>query len=753
MQASKASLVFEKIKTEFNTARRDRCIYVKIDENNSWADLFESILDGLASSFGSLLTQAQEDVRKMDSQRLIPGFNFCNFFMLKEGLAEAYECLGMHEEAYLTYHELDAAFFQCVDSAMQKDTSPWSENYGATEPGDDSVDITSSTCKSYHSRLADNTISIFDFRNYSFARQCHLMVRLGRPVEICTRARWHIGISVRSLRQRNFARFFIPSWIYSACMSVVKLTDWLVHSLNMGNNSMFFARYDAAKVGLLHEARRQLDVLGKEFGYLKCFVDPLICETDTQIDGSQQPIGITNPDLLNLMQSRQEFNERYVAQTEHLIKIYESSLNYQNAARLLRCDLGSLWFYSGQWREAAKVFLHCIDWPLISGERGVDGSIIMEEPFSAGGSERRLPQMNLFEIDALLKWCRTSRELQNSLLYLQQCSLLLANHDLLSAAQIEYCLKALRSEELSTFLTINSKGLLNFTIEQTAIGKDCTLEALVRSLISVPVNLDRILVVVYGPGGFEATFQSDQLPLLTYGEQVSITLRCPTTTPNGSYVLGHCVASIGRLQLKTSFMELGKTKQNIQIGRHPDAVNLTIYRPPVWHANEAFPDDLAYTALVTEFLVSIHSNSGAIAAGSLVKLSTDPFIILADDNYQLKANINRLPSAAGNQRTTVENVLISGQSIQLDFPIEAGSVVQIAVPFIVDIATPAESVATAFKVYCSFEYRSTASAPAVTICQSEAMISLRNDLSLRSFIVQQTSKYAQLTLIFKAVKL
>ena len=64
------------------------------------------------------ITQADEDTRRLDQQRLMPGWNYCQFFIMKESMAFTYELMGLYEEALVHYDELEAGFFQTLSGFM-----------------------------------------------------------------------------------------------------------------------------------------------------------------------------------------------------------------------------------------------------------------------------------------------------------------------------------------------------------------------------------------------------------------------------------------------------------------------------------------------------------------------------------------------------------------------------------------------------------------------------------------------------------
>ncbi len=77
---------------------------------------------------------------------------------------------------------------------------------------DDSASILSTQRKNYQELIAQNTISVFDFRNYLFARQISLLEKLDRPYEACVRGKLFIsGFTIVLLGKRvlNFHLFWI----------------------------------------------------------------------------------------------------------------------------------------------------------------------------------------------------------------------------------------------------------------------------------------------------------------------------------------------------------------------------------------------------------------------------------------------------------------------------------------------------------------------------------------------------------------
>ncbi|KAM0463110.1 hypothetical protein ACHAPV_003236 [Trichoderma viride] len=184
------------------------------DAENAWNDLIGKIKSQILTSFDMRVTQYEEDIREKDAQRTLPGWNFCTFFILKEGLARGFESVGLVEDALVGYDELNvgldtviheqletgspqrhggemAAFTEelrdIAERALEAVTKESSDEEGgdtesnAAGPRFGEIAI-SSTTKAYRDMILANKVSIFDFRCYIFSRQIALLLRLGNAL-------------------------------------------------------------------------------------------------------------------------------------------------------------------------------------------------------------------------------------------------------------------------------------------------------------------------------------------------------------------------------------------------------------------------------------------------------------------------------------------------------------------------------------------------------------------------------------------
>ncbi|KAI1652435.1 trafficking protein particle complex subunit 10 [Daldinia decipiens] len=241
-----SSPILEKMRSDFNTSSKgtvDRIAQIRIGVNdvpydllprvvpavpsgyteteqeteNSWTDLVSKFRSLILSSFDLRVSQYEEDIREKDAQRTLPGWNFCTFFILKEGLARGFESVGLVEDALVGYDELSVGLDMIVKDQTSAESSSatnallsyteelkqialkaraavagvedededelvdlQSSQAEATQPKDAYDDIPiSSTKKPYRDMIVANNVSVFDFRCYIFARQISLLLRLG----------------------------------------------------------------------------------------------------------------------------------------------------------------------------------------------------------------------------------------------------------------------------------------------------------------------------------------------------------------------------------------------------------------------------------------------------------------------------------------------------------------------------------------------------------------------------------------------
>lgn len=291
--------VLEKVKADFNGTSKtavDRVAQLRLPKEGTGKspelveqleDMIDKMKNGILASFDLRVAQYEEDIKEKDSQRSLPGWNFCTFFILKEGLARGFENVGLFEDALAGYDELAVG----LDLAIRDQLQGNGEQHGNTLLASSSswVDIAKKALETGESADSDETeaspldiqpedfpltanrlhyremilssnISIFDFRSYIFSRQLTLLLRAARAPslsssetsgrdkkpedlillsEICERSTEFIGLAARTLRyslecgladvehdaKANIINNLVSSWAYSAALQILNQTS------------------------------------------------------------------------------------------------------------------------------------------------------------------------------------------------------------------------------------------------------------------------------------------------------------------------------------------------------------------------------------------------------------------------------------------------------------------------------------------------------------------------------------------------
>ncbi|KAJ2788512.1 hypothetical protein H4R21_006986, partial [Coemansia helicoidea] len=245
----------------------ERVVMLQPDAVESWNALFLAIRERAVQALDDRVASMAEEIRRLDATRMLPGWNYCKFFVFKEGLVNLYRLMGLRDGALAQYDELEAVYLQLFNSQRLS----WFSKFGGGEPGDDFTDLLNQTRKPYRRQMVENTISMFDFRIYLFGRQCQLLIDMARYGELVERAQRFIATFAQLMREpgTGLTLAFVSSWVYSTCQNIVEICEGV--QITQGPAERAGARASssatarllaASKAEFLTSARQQLDVLG-----------------------------------------------------------------------------------------------------------------------------------------------------------------------------------------------------------------------------------------------------------------------------------------------------------------------------------------------------------------------------------------------------------------------------------------------------------------------------------------------------------
>ncbi|KAF7305565.1 hypothetical protein HMN09_00809700 [Mycena chlorophos] len=295
--------VLDKLKSDFNSDKRDRCVQLSwasgYTNPDVWAEFLTKLKDGILSSFDAAITQREEEVKRSENQRQMPGWNFCTYFILKESLAEA-------------------SFYQ----VLKERNLLWFGALIIPAPNDDSAPLLAISKKPYRDLILSNTISAFDLRIYLLARQCEILASMGRLTEVGNKTAAFLGAFGRWLREveDSLPQYFLESWTYCSALSVVDQCDsWSTNAELQGPKLNAF---NASKGELVELARTQLDLIGVQVGHLP--VRPHFCNAaEPPSSGAfAADKSLSSQELMNALGNREKFYETYVGIMSCTIDMY-----------------------------------------------------------------------------------------------------------------------------------------------------------------------------------------------------------------------------------------------------------------------------------------------------------------------------------------------------------------------------------------------------------------------------------------------
>ncbi|TIB06856.1 hypothetical protein E3P96_00017 [Wallemia ichthyophaga] len=327
--------VIDKIRMDFNYDKRDRCVQISrigvngIEDPNCWNPLFDKLKEAIVAGFDLNINSRFADVERSESQRNLPGWNFCTFFILKESLALSYIGLNLFQEAQLVYEQLEQLFHQSLDNNTVINQFIDS---GGKEIHDDSGDLLSTTKKPYRQMILSNSISVFDFRLYLFACQCNIAgEHLGNVELVAQRSINFINMFSHSLQPKlaDLRPYFVQYWKFVASLTTIYQCDrWFTeeHKVNDVNRAH---QYSLRKAELYDIAIDQLQDLSIRFGILPNKY-PFAQDKYIKVHVDEIP-QTTHKQLRQALSSRREFDKLFIHLCSSAARYYRQVAKFKKA--------------------------------------------------------------------------------------------------------------------------------------------------------------------------------------------------------------------------------------------------------------------------------------------------------------------------------------------------------------------------------------------------------------------------------------
>ncbi|KXS17548.1 hypothetical protein M427DRAFT_110316 [Gonapodya prolifera JEL478] len=654
---SMKSSMYDKLKVDFNikkdrVAQLQRNVASSKDAADSWNELLLKMTDGILTCFNSMLLQADEDVKRIESQSNLPGWNYCQLFVMKEGLAFSYELINVIDEALNIYDELERSFYDNLATQGLQ----FFKDFGGRTPGDDSVDPLTIKRKPYREMILANDITIFDFRMYLFGRQCLLTMKLNRPTEACERARSFVVSFSRTLKDYDAALVphFRISWAFTCCQSVVTQCEELVAVNKFSPQTV--REYEAAKAELLHVARLQLDKIGLLCGFLAPSVLSTPSEEQRKLSENSparvdELDSVTNVELRGAMANVDGFDSLYIKLCQRAARSLEISGRYRTMF-LVKGDSALLHFHRARYAIAGELLEN------------------MCTRYSATG-------WSVIEASLLEKLAVCQKETKQYAKYLMSCLSLmeLGTIKMLGKERIEfYQMEAITysevmEEEITSTLNEDSDDVL-FKIAVTSftenVGDDdgSTAEVVVVSALPRDFPIHSISMSMTSSNQDPMLFTCGATTIQPGANKISV--QCDRVPLPGEFVVNQVLLRLGKLTFLSDF------------AKHPTPTTFVLEESPMYlWTIVGLPDTGTFDDTPTDILVRIYTRRNDVNSGTL-QMSFQPIGAVGRVN-QVAARISAEtdPEAATEVMLDVTDGVISLpecgelQVIDITVPFEA----------------------------------------------------------------------------------
>jgi trafficking protein particle complex subunit 10 len=130
------STIYDKLRADFSSSKLSspRVAQVRLTDSakpsgalapqeiqDQLSEFIDNLKASILKSFDTRVAQYEDDIKEREAQRALPGWNFCTFFILKEGLARGFENVGLLDDALAVYSELEAGLDTVIKEQDERD--------------------------------------------------------------------------------------------------------------------------------------------------------------------------------------------------------------------------------------------------------------------------------------------------------------------------------------------------------------------------------------------------------------------------------------------------------------------------------------------------------------------------------------------------------------------------------------------------------------------------------------------------------
>lgn len=261
--------VLDKIRIDFASKNADRCVSIlnPLKFENKSTESFRSMVQRLRhcilQSYNKNIIKFEEIIRSRREERNKEDWNFCNYFLLQEQLAAVLEMLSLHSDALVQYDELDAMFNLFVMNTIYGEKPKWMKTFEKPLNSFRGITMCKKDIDEVRKKIIQESVTLIEFRNYLFQRQCVMLNAMNHQWEIAQRLFPFLFSTLRETEALRLETYYgsLSCWQFVNCLEVLNLCDCVSGTENIIKCSQFTA-------SIWNLAKDKLYELGKLCGLL-----------------------------------------------------------------------------------------------------------------------------------------------------------------------------------------------------------------------------------------------------------------------------------------------------------------------------------------------------------------------------------------------------------------------------------------------------------------------------------------------------
>lgn len=455
--------VLDKIRMDFASKNPDRCISIlnPLKFENKATESFRSMVQRIRhlilTGYNKNIVKFEEIIRAKREERNKEDWDFCSYFLLQEQLAFVLEMLSLHSDALVQYDELDAMFNLFIMNTMYGEKPKWLKIFEKPLNNLRGITMCNKDLQDARQKIIDETVTLIEFRNYLFQRQCILLNSLGYQFEIAQRLFPFLFSTLKEIEALRLETYngSLSCWQFVNCLEVLNLCD----CVNGTENIIKCSQYTASIWNL---AKDKLYELGKLCGLLPNYtptseqlhivvqLSSAIGDNPVRDDKEQRELEIKRSHspcrkipkpgcekLREALGSNDGFKKLYLELSELAISTYKH-VSRLRSARLVGLDLGNFYCALNEPQKAIVFFIDLL-------------RELKTEKWSALASQTLLELANCY------------KKMDDSLSYTKVCAAISCCHDLETLVRTFYFDEFLKSlKVIQSVLNVSEKGQNNY---------------------------------------------------------------------------------------------------------------------------------------------------------------------------------------------------------------------------------------------------------------------------------------------------